>query len=77
MTDSIPKEHLQQWLTDPITRKVFDVLRKTRDDHKDLLCDGGTLNLSSSEHTSLQTTLLLGKIAGLNMLLEIKVDSED
>lgn len=73
----IPKEHLQEWLADPITKKVMDSLRKVRADHQSVLNDGGTLDITSTEKTALQTTLLLGKISGMNLFLEIEIGEED
>jgi hypothetical protein len=72
----IPKEHLQQWLSDPITKKVFSQLSSVREDHKSLLCEGHSLNLSSCETTALQTARILGIISGLNLLLEMEVQED-
>lgn len=77
MTDSIPKEHLQQWLNDPLTKQVFKVLSKVREQLQTALIDGQTLNTSSTETTAMNTALLLGKISGLNTILEITIDEEE
>ena len=74
MIDTIPKEHLQQWLSDPITKKVFAALERVRNDHQTLLCEGHTLALSSVETTAMQTARVLGIISGLNLLLEMTTE---
>lgn len=76
MLDSIPKEHLQQWLADPVTKKVFAKLDEVRTSHKDLLCCGGTSDLASTESTALRTVRVLGIISGLNLLLEMTAEEE-
>jgi hypothetical protein len=77
VSGKITNEQLKGWLTSPLTVKVFDILRRVRQDHQDALLQGQTLNAGSVEATALQTTLLLGKISGLNILLEIQADSTD
>jgi len=74
---NIPKEMMSEWMLHPVTKKIFEQLRKIRSDHQTVLCDGGTLNTDSSDKTSLQTALLLGKISGMNILLEIDLSEED
>ena len=77
MVDTIPKEHMQQWLGDPITKKVLQELNKVRTCHQELLLEGHTLNLESAEKTALQTARVLGIISGLNLLLEMTVEQGD
>jgi hypothetical protein len=72
--DKIPKEHLEDWLRDPITKKVMSILRETRSDFQDSLITGQTLSMQSCEATALQTSLLLGKISGLNIILEFQIE---
>jgi hypothetical protein len=72
----IPKDHMAEWLSHPVTKKVFESLRKVRADHQSVLNDGGTLDTSSAEKTALQTALLLGKISGINVLIETVIEEE-
>ena len=67
---------MQQWLCDPITVKVMTLLRGVRSEHQEVLLNGGTLTVASAEQTALNTALLLGKISGLNMVLEIEVKGD-
>jgi heptaprenylglyceryl phosphate synthase len=76
MLESIPKEHLQQWLGDPITKKVFEKLAEVRKSHQDLLCVGGTVNMESTESTAMRTVRVLGIISGMNLLLEMTAEEE-
>lgn len=71
---SIPKEELLEWLNHRTTKSVFKVLKSLRDEHQNMVLNGQTITMSSCESTALQTTMLLGRIAGLNSILEIVVE---
>ena len=69
----INKEDMSSWLADPVTVLVFDYLRGIRGDMQEQLTSGATLDRLSVERTAMETTLLLGKISGLNILLEMEL----
>ena len=76
MTESIPKEALIEWMNDPITKRVMAYLREVRTQHQEVLLEGRSLNMRSCEETALQTAQLLGKIAGMNLILEMHLEED-
>jgi hypothetical protein len=73
----IDSEAMKAWLTYPTTQAVFKELRADRDAISNALLDGSTLDLSSAESTGMRTSFLLGRIKGLNTLLNMTVEGED
>jgi len=68
-------EQFQEWKSNPTTVEIFKELEKVRDDIKDALCSGQTLNSSSSETIS-NTARLIGNLEGINQLLNINYEDE-
>lgn len=71
--ERIPREQLRQWLQNPVTKEVLEALHQVRSHLQNSLLNGQTLILNSPEQTALQTTLLLGKLSGLNLILEMEL----
>lgn len=72
----IPKEQLLDWLGQSTTKAVFGCLREVKKGHEDMVLQGGTLNMSSPDETALLTARMLGRIEGLNTILEIVVEED-
>jgi len=70
------KEQFQEWKSNPTTVEIFKELEQVRDDIKDALCSGQTLNSSSSEMIS-NTARLIGNLEGINQLLNINYEDEN
>ena len=67
-------EEYQEWRNHPTTLKIIRFLQKTREEYQRLLCQGATLTRNSCEQTALTTCELLGKIYGIALLLDLKVE---
>jgi hypothetical protein len=73
----IDSDAMRAWLTYPTTQAVFKELRAERDAITEAILDGSTMDLSSAESTGLKTTFLLGRVKGLNSLLNMTIEGED
>ena len=69
----LSKEDFQAWMNDPVTMAVFNELQTVKIHLQNQLANGTTLNRSSVDSTSIETALLVGRIAGLNTLLNMEV----
>jgi len=58
-------EEYKDWKEHPITKHLTQILTETRDDMIESLGNGHTVG----ENTGEQTSLLVGKIAGLNYFI--------
>jgi hypothetical protein len=61
------------WRTSPVGRKWFKMVAQMREDMKDVLAGGGTLNSVSIEATAMQTAYTVGGIEAITKILEYKV----
>ena len=73
----IDSEAMRAWLNYPTTQAVFKELRADRDAISAALLDGSTMDLGSAEATGMRPTFLLGRIKGLNTLLNMTVEGAD
>ncbi len=65
-------EQVEEWKQYPETKEVLRFLRAVRENYREQLERGETLNLLSVEHTALQTSKMLGQIYGLNLMLDLQ-----
>ncbi len=65
----LSQEAYQAWKDDPVTREVFDQIKKERDEMIESLLSGGTL--LRSDATIEVTAGVLGAIQGVNRALKI------
>ena len=65
-------EEMEEWLRNPTTRKVLQGLRSLREEWKEQMAVGVTLNLTSVEQTALWTSKMQGQIYGLDLMLGMK-----
>ena len=77
MIDEISKEFMLEWLQHPVTKKVIKELSQAREDFRQVLTEGGMLDMTSTEKTALQTARTVGRIEGLNLLLEIDIKENE
>lgn len=75
ITLNLTPEELGEWKEHPATREVLRFLREIREDYREQMAGGQTLNLSSVEQTALMTSRLSGVIFGVTLMLEIKPHS--
>lgn len=68
----IAPEEMEEWLQNPTTRKVLQGLRSLREEYKEQMAKGLTLNLTSVEQTALWTCKMQGQIYGLDLMLEMR-----
>lgn len=72
----IDSEAIKAWLTYPTTQAVLKELRSERDAVTDAITNGSAMDLNSAEATGLRTTFLLGRLKGLNSILNMTIDEE-
>ena len=70
------REQFTEWREHPITKEIFDALRETRDMDVQSLVDGGTLATDMGETAQL-TARIVGKIQGINQILDIDFEEEE
>lgn len=75
--EEIPRKEMEAWLHHPTTKLVLSALRELRQALLDQLSQGRTLTMHSVEQTAMQTTLVSGRIYGLNSILELSLAPED
>jgi hypothetical protein len=69
-------EEMGEWKQHPGTVKVLRFLQEIREDYREQMASGQTLNLSSVEQTALLTSRLSGVIFGVNLTLALRPNSE-
>lgn len=69
-------EQFEEWKEHPATQEIFDALEQTRDMDIQSLVDGNTLSADPGETAQL-TARIVGKIQGLNQLINISYDAPD
>jgi DNA-directed RNA polymerase specialized sigma24 family protein len=72
----LSKEEFHQWLHSAATQKVFEYLRRERDQVRDGTAYGGTLN-SSAEVTHMLTAKNVGYLGGLEFVLNLKFPNDE
>ncbi len=72
----VTMEELVEWHQHPTSKKVLNFLGQIQSNYQSQLSQGATLNLSSPEATAMQTTLLLGKIFGISLILSLKEEAQ-
>uniref|UniRef100_A0A6M3JYI6 Uncharacterized protein n=1 Tax=viral metagenome TaxID=1070528 RepID=A0A6M3JYI6_9ZZZZ len=72
----LTKEMLAEWRQNPTTREVFKRLRTMINEIEGELGAGRTLVHSSAEETLAHTARAVGRIAGINELLEFGIFDE-
>lgn len=73
----ISPEEMEEWLQNPTTRKVMQGLRLLREEYKEQMAGGQTLNLTSVEQTALWTCKMQGQIYGLDLMLGMRASDVD
>jgi hypothetical protein len=74
---NLTPEALGEWKQHPSTKEVLRFLREIREDYREQMALGMTLNLNSTENTALMTSRLSGVIYALDLTLAIRSHSED
>lgn len=69
-------EQFTEWKEHPITKEIFVALKETRDMDVESLVRGGTLSTDPGETAQL-TARIVGKIQGLNQILEISFEDDE
>ena len=68
---TLSKEAFDEWKEHPVTREIFTEIKQTIEELKTKLSNGLTIS-SSAEETHGRTSHLVGKIEGLNQLLNFE-----
>lgn len=71
----ITQESFHEWRSHPVTIEVYKALEDTKKLDEENLINGNTLCTDPGE-TSLLTARIVGKIQGLNQLLNISYEDE-
>ena len=70
-------EELTAWKNNPSTQKVFKFLKEMLQWNKDNLEKGSTYNRHSVEQTALATAEALGRISGMETLMNLQVELKE
>ena len=70
-------EELTAWKNHPSTQKVFKFLKEMLQWNKDSLARGSTYNRLSMEQTALATSEVLGRISGMETLMNLQVEFKE
>jgi hypothetical protein len=68
---TVDREALLTWGQHPVTLKVLEYLKESREQLQEELLEGGTLSLLNSQQTLQETVLLLGTIQGQDHILKV------
>jgi hypothetical protein len=72
MARDITKEEFEAWRSNPVTVGVMNELRLTRDEVLKRLGQGNTVYQENADATQAMTARAIGKIEGINELLNIR-----
>jgi len=72
----ISAEQFAEWKTHPVTKEIFAELTELRDQLKDKLIDGITIDYGA-EYIYGLTNKIVGQIAGIEQLLNISYEREE
>jgi|GEM_PF-5818204 hypothetical protein len=64
----------EEWKDTYASKKWFALVRELRDNLKEMLCNGSTVNPVSIEATAMQTANLTAKIEVLDEVLNFKIE---
>ena len=73
---TIDNDAMRAWLTYPTTQAVFKELKAEREALTEAILDGTILDLESVGKTGTKLTYLLGRIKGLNSILNMTIVDE-
>ena len=76
MNDEITQAEINEWKQLPVTRFVFACFREAIAEIQRDMGMGRTLNRSSETETLANTSEAVGRIAGINQVLEAKIYDE-
>ena len=67
----LTKEEFDEWAEHPTTKKIIGAIRVLRTDYVEVLASGKTFVKDSTDQTAMRTAEIVGKIAGLDELLNL------
>ncbi|MDA3806493.1 MAG: hypothetical protein PF440_01155 [Thiomicrorhabdus sp.] len=72
----ITAEQFAEWKEHPVTKEIFEELKKEKEILKTRLATGFTVN-ESAESTQYLTSKAVGQLEGLNQLLNISYEDDE
>ena len=76
VSKQMTKEQLDEWKSNPATQEIYKKIKGVKLALQDSLASGQTL-CTTADETHGSTAKMVGKIEGLNQLLDISCEDED